>query len=639
MDGEGIEAPDVRAHLSTCARCAAFADGARRAREAVRASGPEPAPDLGGAIMTRVRAEAAAVRPRAILPRPAARVSGGIGARPRWRTLVAAALVGAVLGVTLVTQGLLPRKARPAFAGNIPREIAAAARGVDGYSAAYRVIERGWRASVPVRTFDVNVAFASPERFAVTVRDTTGYPPGGWIPNDSRLVVDGARWWLRGPEPCVAGIAGACSTSVTTRTVTGRPPFDGDAPMPTDVILPMTTLAGSGSAQVLGESTVAGRPAVEVGLSAQDAAPLFAFFQQAGSWRPFYPTDRVSLWLDPRTWFPLAYTVTASAGQDRAAWAATNGLPHEAAGAQLLSVRLTTFSTATPPASDFGIPPASGSAVVDEGFVPASPGALSRSVGFAPVEPSCLAGLSPYRSGSLASAPGTALLSYSNGLAWLKIDESRTYRGPGLFGNMDAFAQRVVLPGGGTGYYEPATAQVGRRVSIHSNGLDIYLESNLPPSTLLRIAGSLPVKGVDLPSSWAVQRAGGGLIIARVPFGEALRRAGFPVLVPRALPAGYGMVASQLIRFPGGSAVALYYGRPGIEPGGFGIRVYESPGGQVPPASGTGVASVRVGNVLGRWTPDQGELEWVDGGVYRSVTAPGLGLAEVVAIAGSLGGP
>jgi hypothetical protein len=42
--------------------------------------------------------------------------------------------------------------------------------------------------------------------------------------------------------------------------------------------------------------------------------------------------------------------------------------------------------------------------------------------------------------------------------------------------------------------------------------------------------------------------------------------------------------------------------------------------------------------VPGRFTPDRSQLEWIDGGLYRSLDAPGLALDELLAIATSIDG-
>lgn len=633
MDGERMSSA-ARSHVDGCPACRNFSEAAQRIRVAARVRVAEPVPDLTGSIMARVRGESEhlegvmPLRPRPLRP------------RANWRVVVAAAVVGALVGAAAVSRGLLPsRDGVGALAETIPHEIAAAAQNLSSYQASYRVTEYGWRPEVPVRTFGVSVAFASPERYRVVVDDATDYPAGDWRPNDSRLTVDGGRWSLAGPDTCVPAATTPCppsgSEARSSRTIEGRPPFDADSPMPTDIVLPVTSLAGSSRVDVLGEDTIGGRPAVEVGLSAQDAAPLFAFFQQAGSWRPLYPSDRVSVWLDSDSWFPLAYTVTSSGGEDRAAWAARNGLGREPAGRKLLDVALTSLSLAQPDPPGFTV---TGSGH-DEGFRDVPADSLEEAVGYAPVQPTRLEGLKPYRSGYLVDAGSEAILSYSAGLTWLRMRESRSWRGDSLFGNLDAFAERVVLPGGGIAYYEPASDQWGRRMSIHASDLDVFLESNLPRARLLAVAASIPIRGEDIPAAWRVQHPAPGVTVERLSIGELEARAGFAVLVPGWIPPGHRLVATQLTTFRGTAGAALFYARSGVEPGGFGVRVYQSPGETIPPASGTFQAQVMVRGTTGRWSPAEHQLEWSENGVYRSITAPGLELRQVLFIAASLEPP
>jgi hypothetical protein len=55
----------------------------------------------------------------------------------------------------------------------------------------------------------------------------------------------------------------------------------------------------------------------------------------------------------------------------------------------------------------------------------------------------------------------------------------------------------------------------------------------------------------------------------------------------------------------------------------------------LPPGS-VDFIDVRVGGEIARWSPDRGELEWIDHGVYRAVAAPGFDLSTAVRIAESL---
>jgi hypothetical protein len=46
--------------------------------------------------------------------------------------------------------------------------------------------------------------------------------------------------------------------------------------------------------------------------------------------------------------------------------------------------------------------------------------------------------------------------------------------------------------------------------------------------------------------------------------------------------------------------------------------------------------SIRLRGVVARYAPERGELEWVEHGIYRSLTAQSVDLATLVRIAESL---
>jgi hypothetical protein len=68
------------------------------------------------------------------------------------------------------------------------------------------------------------------------------------------------------------------------------------------------------------------------------------------------------------------------------------------------------------------------------------------------------------------------------------------------------------------------------------------------------------------------------------------------------------------------------------------LRLHLERASALPPASSSQQVAVEVGDVGGRWTPARSSLEWVTGGVYRSLDGPGLSLQEALAIAGSIPG-
>jgi len=66
------------------------------------------------------------------------------------------------------------------------------------------------------------------------------------------------------------------------------------------------------------------------------------------------------------------------------------------------------------------------------------------------------------------------------------------------------------------------------------------------------------------------------------------------------------------------------------------IRLHEEQAATLPPASSASQSEVEVRGVVGRWIPDRNQLEWVEGGVYYSLDAAGLELADLLAVAESL---
>jgi hypothetical protein len=193
----------------------------------------------------------------------------------------------------------------------------------------------------------------------------------------------------------------------------------------------------------------------------------------------------------------------------------------------------------------------------------------------------------------------------------------------------------VSLAGGGVGYYEPATADHGRRLSIHAAGTDLYLETNLPREGLLAAASALPVVGLEMPPAWRIRQSDGALV-ERVSLERASAAVPFPVERPSALPAGFVLASVELVRVGGRVGVTLYFRDADVDVGTGSIRLHLEAARELPPASAAEQSVVEVAGAIGRWTPDRWLLEWESGGVYRSLDAPGLGLERLVAIATSI---
>ncbi|HZA26384.1 MAG TPA: zf-HC2 domain-containing protein [Actinomycetota bacterium] len=619
----------LESHLATCARCRSFAAGAERIRELARIEPASPVPDLVPRIMAEVQRDGRRRPVRQLVPR-------------EWRRYAAAFAAGAAAAALLV--GGLPGVRRgpdPALATEIPRLVFESSTLVTSYRATFDIRESNFAPaprliSFPVRRFVARVAFESPERFRAVIKDRTAYPAGRWPRNDLVLAVDRDRWSFRGPATCPRESLPDCAIDGReTRGVRGREPFDGDALLPADIVVPVRTLAGSDRVRLAGEGTILGRPVVIVELVYRDASPLFAYLHAGGSWRPFHPLDRVLVSLDRETWFPLAYEVRTAAGPERDRWSVQNSLPHEPAGKTVFVATATSFSTAPQPAG--WRPLARVTYLRDAGFRDESLAAAASRSGSRPMLPADTGGLRPYRTGTFASGDrprDEVLVSFVRGLTWLKIRQTRTWSQPEPFGDVGSLATPTRLRRG-VAYYEPATAMLGRRLWIHGRGLDLYLESNLPRSDFLRVAASLPVRGEAAPREWLVRRLSGGLTVERTTLARARAAASF-MLLPSSLPHGYRPGPVHLVRIAGRTGVTMFFRRPGTELDGVGIRLHQADGEPLPPPVDPDVLAVRVRGVVGRYSPLRAELEWVEDGAYRSLRGTALDLVGLLHVAESL---
>jgi hypothetical protein len=108
------------------------------------------------------------------------------------------------------------------------------------------------------------------------------------------------------------------------------------------------------------------------------------------------------------------------------------------------------------------------------------------------------------------------------------------------------------------------------------------------------------------------------------------------VLVPGFLPEGHRPAAAAVGRSKVATAVTIVYRRPGAELDGEGVRLHQAIGETLAPPSEGGELAVPVGDSVGRWSPEDHRLEWLDGDVYRSLSGRGFDLATLLRIATSL---
>jgi hypothetical protein len=630
LDGERPSARDALAldrHLETCSTCRAFERGAWRLRERVRFEIAPAVPDLVEPIMRAVEAESAQPRQGLRL------VHAGRERQARRRAFVpaiAAVLVGVIAGSVVVGGPFAerePTRGGAALAAeDVTRSVAAAATGLDSYEARFAITERHLSPEVPERTLAMRVWFSAPERFRLDVVDKTTDRRTA-TPTDLRLIVNQDRWYLAAPAPCPAA-----SCPVEETSVRNRAPFSSSAPAPTDLVLPLTALGAPEGVDVLGEGSVLGRDAVRVQVPFEQAASLFPFLSLGGDWRPFFANDRVRIWLDADDWFPLRWEVLPATGARREAWARRFGLPPEPPDEPVFTVVTRAVDLAAPRLDVFAVPATS--EVRDQGSRRIAIAALEREAGFAPIAPEDLGGLEPYRAAvATDDEGGGSVLTYSDGLAFLKLAETRTWSADAPFGPVDVRAEEVAL-GDGVGYFEPATPSHGRRLAIHAADTDLYLESNLSRDRLLEIASGLPVTGIPMPVEWTMRRSAGATA-ERVTLDEARREVPFDVDVPAGLPEGYALASVDVVRTGGVPGVTLYVRGTDVDPGEGAIVIHLEPATSLPPASSARQSLVEVAGGEGRWIPERSTLEWVDDGLYRSIVAPGFDLATVLRIAAS----
>ncbi|HEV2757832.1 MAG TPA: zf-HC2 domain-containing protein [Actinomycetota bacterium] len=596
LDGETSVPPDtLDAHLADCASCRRHARELESVRRALRVQPAGDVPDLAPAIMRAV----AAVAP--VSP---------------WRTRLRAATLGAAAAAAILLGASLPWGQSPrdvAAAGEIASGVRAAARTLDTYVATFDIEEHGWHPDVMERRMTARVVFDAPERLRLEVTDQTDYPAGKWPSNDSLVVANGHRWWIREATSCPTAALPECSVvTVERRGIERRQPFDGTTSLPTDIVVPLETIASSARFEVTGRQTLLDRRAHHVVLDYRHAVPLVAAIQTGGSWRPFRADDRVDVWVDAETWFPLRFTVSRASGER-----------------VLLDVRATSFSTPDDvPGSEFD---ARRPGLLKPG------GWRERPLAAAPRDlvPSDTGGLAPHRAGT--TADGKWIVSYARGMTWLKVSG-----GPARKSDLGYLLTAEEIHRDGSWlYYQPAGEALKRRVDLFAAGRHVQLESNLAREELLRVAASLEVDGAKLPRRVTTRD---GAVVERIDAAAALERASF-ARAATYVPDGYSEATTLLSTSERETSVTFHFRSAEAEYGGAGIQVTQSspvhlltPTSEAPVAVRLRIAAGSDGTreVRARWFAERGVLEWIDGRVHTAVSVPFGDLATASAVAAGL---
>ncbi len=574
-------------HLDGCAECRAYQARLGELRRHFRLEPVDDVPDVTARVLAAVGG--ARPRPQLVLVRVAA-------------VFAAFAVAGAAFF------GLALRDGGQVVAADVPARVLDAQRDISTLTADLVVVERGWHPDVPVREYRGSLAYVAPESLRLSLADATAYPDGSWVANDTDYVAsDGVLWW-RGPAPCPQELLPGCAPPEPQVTaLLAVEPFPTATPLPLDLVVPTSSFTGSGMLRPLGEQVVAGRDAVGVEVTAAQLEPLLSGLRRAGNWREIHPGDRVELWLDREALVPLALAVFPAGGEDRATWAARRSYA-DPPGVPVLEAAWRNVAIDAGVPAPFPSPPA-GSRPADAGFRRTDPDVP---------EPALLPDMEPHRAGrvQVGTGPEVGVRSWSDGRAWLKVAATSEWPGGRLFGDLGDVVRRIEVESAGTVYL----SDDGRRIAIHAPGTDLVISGSVPPGQLLAAATSLGVTGRPVPGDW-VEASSASLAEAA---------AALPGLAVPAAVDGFGGPA---IRVERGVATLTFAG-----PGERGFMLVAS-AGSLPPPLEADVRGVEVRGLPGRYSPERGILEWVEGGIAYSLRSDTLSQAELVAIAGDMARP
>ena len=523
------------------------------------------------------------------------------------RRVAAALAAGMVSGAVFV--GLALRQPAPIAAAEIPEQVLAAQNEVTSLTARLELVERGWHPQVPERIFSGHIAYSAPESLWVEIGDETAYPSDDWTPNHSTLVVKEGMSWSRFVAPCPTEALPECTDPrPRTQVTVGREPFPDAAPAPLDLIVPVSGFSRAGEPNLVGRTSLDGRRAVGVEVTAAQAAALLQGLT-AGNMRQVHPTDRVELWLDEEALVPLAISVYPSPSQDRALWAVRHGY-NDDPQTPILEARWTEVRLGND-LSAFPEPPVDHPGA-DAGFREGMPPLLDT------LDLQLPTGVVPHRTGTVVGGPGPEVnvASWSDGRAWVKMRWTEQWEGDRLFGDMGPLVRQVPL-GVGVAYLN----EQGDRVAIHSDEIDLVVTGSFATDVLLSFALGLGIEGITVPDHWVEA--------ATATIEQASEEV--PALV---VPVGLEGFAEPAVRVAPGLATLAYAG-----PGNRAFQLTVANQSQLSPPLEADVRGVTVRGLDGRYSPGRGVLEWVEREGTITLASTTLSLDELVNIADLLRAP
>jgi Putative zinc-finger len=601
LDG-AVDAGDLDrldAHVATCATCQAFRRSALRVRQHLRYEVVTDVLDVEAAVLDAVRRPPPRRLPTLRRPRPSL----------RWLAPAAALVAGIVAGATFIGVRT-DRSPDVAAAADISSRVLAAQVRVEALHADVAITERGWHPDVRVRTYRGRLDYRAPESLAITLEDASAYPSKAWRRNNVATVVDRDRSWRGGLAACPREAQPSCTPDqLRILGATEREPFPDAAPAPLDLVVPVASFAGGGETASLGERRVAGRPAIGVEVTVAQVAPLLHGILGSGNWRDLHATDRARLWLDRESLVPLRLEVLAAQSRERDRWAAHRGYSDQP-DTPIFEMSLRGVRTGEPG-------PIESSAAPE--------GALARSHGFHDLPPDQVAAPSPatlppgmtdYRAGVVETpnGPQVHVRTWTDGRAWLKLRVTREWSGERLFGDVGGPVRAVDLGAAGTAY----VGDGGRRVALHGPGVDAVVTGTVGEAALLDVASSIGVRGEPVPPTWSEA-------------GTATTKQATRALPGLLAPRNIGGFTEPAIRVDGDVVTFAYAGA-----GSRAFELVEGPGGVLIPPVGVDVRGVEVRRTTGRYSPDRGELEWIEDGKVIALRSRTMSLGELVRIANQL---
>ncbi|HEY3144493.1 MAG TPA: zf-HC2 domain-containing protein, partial [Acidimicrobiales bacterium] len=624
-DGELDEGDELHAqlddHLEQCAGCARFERNVVFVRSQLRFEPIAEVPDVVAGVMANLPA------------RPPNQRALRWQLQSRRRAIaLAAAIVALVVGATVAGVGPGQNAPRPAAADDLQDQVLTAQHEIASVDAEFKLTEHG-RSDQPDsggrRDFSGELAYRAPETLSLSLSEL--HPATEPAAGDLRLVVKDDTWSLHAARSCSSCPGGVSDWS---HSVINREPFSDTAPTPLELITAVDSFALTADPTQLGERTIAERSALGVRVQASQVARFLDALSPAGDLRAVYPSDPVDVWLDRDDLVPLAVEVRAEESDERTMWAAAQGFT-EQPGTAVLSFKVRSLQVNADQPSEIEDSDEEGategaSQADAQGYAnsaafmtPASPAGQVQDEGFEPgeatvaPEPAELPhGLREHLAGTVRTdgGPEVDVRSWTDGRAWVKVRATDQWMAPRLF-DMDQAVRVVELEGGGQGYLSAD----GRKVAVHSDGLDLTVTGTLASDQLVDLAASLDVDGRATPEDWS-------------EFGTTTLSDAGAAQPELLVPHGLDGFASPAVRAAGDVVTQVYAG-----PGDRGFVLTQTAGSELPPPSDGDTIPLQVRAADGRYSAARGELEWTENGSSFSLSSPVLSANELVDIARGLG--